>query len=174
MVNIWLSSRSLSEAALTRGALRHLAHDSAHYPDPFTFNPDRHLGPIAPPDPASFVFGFGRRCTNSLIIWYSSTSAKLHIFRECPGRHLADTILFLTIANTLAIFDIKRKTNENGAEIVPELRNYDGSIRYVTTRRVVSFDPDKFDDVFLSRPIPFPFQISPRSEKALAMLRSMD
>ena len=40
---------------------RAMTHDEEIYPDPFTFNPNRHLGDAAQPDPYKFVFGFGRR-----------------------------------------------------------------------------------------------------------------
>ena len=40
---------------------RAITHDEEIYPDPFTFNPSRHLGDHAQPDPYKFVFGFGKR-----------------------------------------------------------------------------------------------------------------
>ena len=40
---------------------RGMTHDEEIYPDPFTFNPNRHLGDDAQPDPYKFAFGFGRR-----------------------------------------------------------------------------------------------------------------
>ena len=49
---------------------------------------------------------------------------------KCPGRHLADISLFMTVVTTLAIFNIVKQRDENGAEIIPEPK-YSGSlIRY--------------------------------------------
>ncbi|BCS21176.1 cytochrome P450 [Aspergillus puulaauensis] len=61
-------------------------HDPSIYPNPTTFNPDRFLAPNAQPDPHNLTFGFGRRA--------------------CPGKILADATVFLTIAKSLAVFDI--------------------------------------------------------------------
>ncbi|KAL4902171.1 hypothetical protein BDW74DRAFT_158711 [Aspergillus multicolor] len=70
-------------------------HDATVYKDPLTFNPSRFLGPNAEPDPANLSFGFGRRI--------------------CPGRLLADSSLFLMIAQSLAVFEI-RKASEGSAK----------------------------------------------------------
>lgn len=48
------------------------------------------------PDPHDVSFGFGRRI--------------------CPGRLIADTSLFLTIAHTLAVFNITKPLSERGLE----------------------------------------------------------
>jgi len=40
---------------------RNIMHDEKIYTNPYTFNPDRFLGPTPDRDPASFVFGYGRR-----------------------------------------------------------------------------------------------------------------
>ncbi|KAH7097902.1 hypothetical protein BKA62DRAFT_408976 [Auriculariales sp. MPI-PUGE-AT-0066] len=52
---------------------------------------------------------------------------------------------------TLAVFDIVKAVDANGQEIVPEEKYSGGSI---------------------SHPMPFPCQVLPRSEKALALLHS--
>jgi len=39
-----------------------MAHDPKVYSDPFTFKPERFLGPTPEQDPREYVFGFGRRC----------------------------------------------------------------------------------------------------------------
>lgn len=38
-----------------------MSHDPEVYHDPFTFKPERFLGPNPEPDPTQLVFGFGRR-----------------------------------------------------------------------------------------------------------------
>ena len=78
---------------------RAIIHDEETYPNPFHFDPSRFLGNKPQPDPFKFVFGFGRR--------------------TCPGAHLAETTLFLNIANILAVFNISKPLNEEGKEVEP-------------------------------------------------------
>jgi cytochrome P450 len=85
-----------------------MLHDEEHYPLPNAFNPDRFLD-SSQPDPALYVFGFGRRA--------------------CPGSHLAQASLFLSIAQTLALFDIKRTRDQSGNEVVPSAEWITGTIR---------------------------------------------
>ena len=85
-----------------------MLHDEKKYPDPDTFNPNRFLDP-SQPDPSNLVFGFGRRA--------------------CPGTHLAQSSIFLSIAQTLALFNIKRARDQNGNEIIPPAEWVTGTIR---------------------------------------------
>jgi len=85
-------------------------NNEAVYPQPTRFMPERFLEadgvtPVVIPyakDFGSHAFGFGRRI--------------------CPGLHIADASLFITIATTLAVLDIKKDVDANGVEIdfVPE------------------------------------------------------
>lgn len=86
-----------------------MLHDEKQYPDPDLFNPDRFLDSDQP-DPSLYVFGFGRRA--------------------CPGSHLAHTSIFLSIAQTLALFTIKRARDEKGNEIIPEAEFVTGTISH--------------------------------------------
>ncbi|PVF95625.1 cytochrome P450 [Serendipita vermifera] len=86
-----------------------ILHDEVRYPDPDTFNPDRFLDEEQP-DPTKYVFGFGRRV--------------------CPGSHLAIASMFLSITQTLALFDIRRMRNENGEEVVPPAEFVTGMISH--------------------------------------------
>ncbi|EJD06399.1 uncharacterized protein FOMMEDRAFT_76373 [Fomitiporia mediterranea MF3/22] len=52
---------------------------------------------VAEDNPSSIVFGFGRRA--------------------CPGKYFADTILWETIVNVLALFNIKPYTNPKTGKI---------------------------------------------------------
>ena len=98
-----------------------------------SFKPERFFardGHQPEPDPSMFVFGFGRRI--------------------CPGKHLADNNLYLNIAQSLAVFDIK-KSVENGCEAEPTL---------------------KFEPGLISHPAPFKNFIKPRSPHHENMIRS--
>ncbi|KAJ4411259.1 hypothetical protein N0V82_009076 [Gnomoniopsis sp. IMI 355080] len=90
--------------ALTK-AFRHFTQDSSIYPEPMYFRPERFLKIVnhePEPDPRDLVFGFGRRI--------------------CPGRLLADTALFVNIAQTLAVFNISKPLDADGIEVAPEVR----------------------------------------------------
>ena len=81
-----------------------MCHDERRYHSPHEFNPDRFLGSKlaghgseenkkcdpATDKPSELIFGFGRRV--------------------CPGEHLARTIIWILVANTLALFDVDRHT----------------------------------------------------------------
>jgi hypothetical protein len=86
-----------------------MLHDERQYPEPDIFNPDRFLDSNQP-DPALYVFGFGRRA--------------------CPGSHLAQASMFLSIAQTLALFNIKRARDQSDREVVPSAEWITGTIRY--------------------------------------------
>ncbi|KAJ7451064.1 cytochrome P450 [Mycena latifolia] len=84
-------------------------HDPKVYTDPFTFNPDRFLGPNPPPHPEDIgVFGYGRRI--------------------CPGAHLADVSVWINVAKAVAGLTITRTLDANGKEIDPVADTTDGII----------------------------------------------
>ncbi|PYH48073.1 cytochrome P450 [Aspergillus saccharolyticus JOP 1030-1] len=79
-----------------------MAQDPASYPNPTVFNPMRFLSPeTSQMDPHHLAFGFGRRI--------------------CPGRLLADNTIFLTIAQSLAVFRFLPRDDAEGlrAEFAP-------------------------------------------------------
>ncbi|KAI0517762.1 cytochrome protein [Xylaria bambusicola] len=86
-------------------------NDPAVYPNPSEFNPARFLGPNPNPDPSRHIWGYGRRI--------------------CPGRYLAISSTWVTIARTLAVFDIGRGIDENGHEIEEPMKIIPGLIHRV-------------------------------------------
>nr|AVZ23871.1 cytochrome P450 [Thanatephorus cucumeris] len=71
---------------IIRANLWAILHDPALYSSPHTFEPERHLGPHADPNPLRYVFGFGRRI--------------------CPGVHLAADQPWLAMAGILSTFNV--------------------------------------------------------------------
>jgi hypothetical protein len=100
------------------------------------FKPERFLvtpeNPHPERDPHLLVFGFGRRV--------------------CPGRTLADANVFLSVAQSLAVFIISKP-----------IRN--GEIQDV---------PLKFLPGVISHPAPFELSISPRSETHRELVQSLE
>jgi cytochrome P450 len=110
-------------------------HDPAVYPDPMSFRPERFIDTPthkAEPDPRTWTFGYGRRV--------------------CPGRYVADNALFITIAQSLAVFKIE-KLVENGKVVEPEM---------------------KFEPGVVSHPVPYRTSIVPRSEKHRERIRQAE
>ncbi|KAJ7631344.1 cytochrome P450 [Mycena polygramma] len=86
-----------------------------------SFSPDKYLGD-GEPDPSSYAFGFGRRA--------------------CPGRYLAEDVLFIIVASVLTAFTIAPATDSAGQKIC--------------------IDP-KFLPGLISHPEQFKCSISPRT-----------
>ncbi|EIN11696.1 cytochrome P450 [Punctularia strigosozonata HHB-11173 SS5] len=88
-----------------------LLHDEATYPDPYTFNPERFLGPNPQLDSRKFAFGFGRRA--------------------CPGLYFAEASLFVNITHILAALIIRPGLDEySGQDITPEPRHSSGVVSH--------------------------------------------
>ncbi|EUC67666.1 cytochrome P450 family protein [Rhizoctonia solani AG-3 Rhs1AP] len=77
---------TLPVGTIIRANIWAILHDPALYPSPHTFEPKRHIGPHADPNPLRYVFGFGRRI--------------------CPGVHLATDQPWLAMAGILSTFNV--------------------------------------------------------------------
>ena len=115
-------------------------HDPDIYEDPEAFRPERFIrnGKLdfsTSPDPAKFVFGFGRRYgaggLNSIPSANLTVAPSSHVDRICPGRYFAENGLFINIASVLHIFDITPPVDEEGREIKIEPRVSNGLVWYV-------------------------------------------
>ncbi|OCH86608.1 cytochrome P450 [Obba rivulosa] len=90
-----------------------IRHDSITYPDPEKFNPDHfmHTSKSEPQiDPRKFSFGYGR--------W------------RCPGIHFANSSIFLTVAQTLVVFNILKPLNVTGCEYTSLLAFMSGHVSH--------------------------------------------
>jgi cytochrome P450 len=70
------------------------------YPDPEEFKPERFLdedGSVRDDPALSLAFGVGKRI--------------------CPGRHFADTTIFIAASSVLSVFNVTKAKDENGNEI---------------------------------------------------------
>ncbi|KZT35714.1 cytochrome P450 [Sistotremastrum suecicum HHB10207 ss-3] len=115
-----------------------MVYNPDDYPDPHSFNPDRFLDTNLENgktelrkdvlDPEQIVFGFGRRI--------------------CPGRHLATSSTWITMATLLATFEMSIPLDEHGSPILPDL---------------------EFGPGLLSQPKPFKCAFKPRGN-ALSLL----
>ena len=73
--------------------------------------------------------------------------------RTCPGRYVADQTLFITVARVLAAFDLGKAVDKAGKEIEPQRVGSPGLIMRVHD---------------------FPFDIKPRSEQYVRLIRSFE
>ncbi|KAI0350504.1 cytochrome P450 [Trametes cingulata] len=87
----WVSIAPVSDAQRSPSP-RAISRDESIFPDPESFKPERFLDPSGKAlrtdvlRPMQFAFGFGQR--------------------TCPGRFLADALLFSHLAHVLAVFDV--------------------------------------------------------------------
>ncbi|CAE6517887.1 unnamed protein product, partial [Rhizoctonia solani] len=118
----------IPKGAIVIGNAWAIGRNESVYHSPEQFNPDRFLDPQVPKSPA---FGFGRR--------------------SCPGVHLAESTLFITMATMLAVFNIRPIKDEKGNDILPEIS--------MKSNAIVSYPAD------------FKCSITPRSAKSVQALK---
>lgn len=137
-------------------AFRAILHDDRLFPDPFTFKPERFIGPdVDPRVPAAvdYAFGFGRRV--------------------CPGRWMAHAFVWVVVASVLSAFRIE-KVVRDGRVIEPTgafspgilacvLFFFPGRVLFAaSSKRTLSYrSPEKFE-----------CNVKPRSKDAEALVRA--
>ncbi|CAE6528036.1 unnamed protein product [Rhizoctonia solani] len=99
-----------------------MSRDPSVYPNPEEFNPDRFLDPDVPHAPG---FGWGRR--------------------KCPGLHYGESSIFIVLSSILAMYNISKRKDSDGAEIQPTIKDAPNSL---------TLELEYFD-----------FELKPRSDK---------
>ncbi|KAF2667371.1 putative cytochrome P450 [Microthyrium microscopicum] len=89
-----ISGYRIPKSAILLPAVWWFTRDPEVYHDAEEFKPERYAAPYDEPSPTDVTFGFGRRI--------------------CPGRYLADSIMFLTIVQSLAVFRISKAPSQDG------------------------------------------------------------
>lgn len=123
---------SIPKGSMILPSIYWFTQDSEVYANPSVFEPERYMKPREEPNPRGFVFGYGRR--------------------KCPGRFFADSVLLLNVAQTLAVFNLKKVVGPDGVEIEPLLKPTPG---------------------VASHPKPFPITAVPRSAKHAELVRKL-
>ena len=110
--------------------------DEEHFPEPEKFDSNRHTyqgehkqeRDLAVDDLIAPVFDFERRWVTSSTLTNNTDIEDLHFDRICPGRALAESMMWITIANVLASFDILScKDPVTEKEIFPSIE-FEGEI----------------------------------------------
>ncbi|KAJ3552235.1 hypothetical protein NM688_g4258 [Phlebia brevispora] len=103
MEDNWYQGYFIPKGTMILANLWAMGRDSAEFPDPENFHPERFLQKDGKPESkpqAPFAFGFGRRI--------------------CPGMHLAMRTLFIDIACILWALNINPKLSGDGKPLRPE------------------------------------------------------
>jgi cytochrome P450 len=96
VVNVWCDICPVL-FYLTSTFCRGILHDPVTYPEPDAFKPERFINPngsLREDLVLTSLFGIGRRV--------------------CPGRHLADSTVFIVIASLLSVFNIRKSKGTDG------------------------------------------------------------
>ncbi|KAJ2929185.1 hypothetical protein H1R20_g7906, partial [Candolleomyces eurysporus] len=128
----------IPKGSMVIGNVWALMHNEEEFPEPMAFKPERFLNPDGSlnehvRDPATAIFGFGRRL--------------------CPGRYIALSALWLTIASVLAAFRIEKGLDDDGKPIEPQPNYLPGVGRF---------------------PAPFKTTIKVRSQELADIIRSSE
>lgn len=123
----------IPKGAMLLPAVWWFLHDPEVYGSPDTFNPDRFLPPSNEPDPRPAAFGYGRRA--------------------CAGQYVAESSLYLHIAQSLAVFKFCKAIDKNLQEVELDVKIKPGVLAY----------PTNFD-----------VNVRPRSEKHAQLIRELE
>ena len=102
-----------------------MLRDENDYPDPESFKPERYLKNDLPDlsvrDPATIMFGFGRRWVFFCSVLYHNQFSlkKKTSCSVCPAAHMGLSTVWIMAASILSAFDILKPLDEYGTPIDP-------------------------------------------------------
>lgn len=149
-----------------------MLHNPVVYPNPEIFQPERYIkdGLLNPdaPNPASVVFGFGRRqaCPP-----HRTRVPSLSLFnRICLGKNLADASLFINVASVLHTFNISVPPDGDGRPQKVDVKMSTGFLSLVHLLRSTFGQTYKTSCIPVRYPSGFSCVIKPRSPAAEALI----
>ena len=105
-----------------------MLQDPEIHEDPTAFNPARFIGLAAEPSPEDIIFGFGKRQVH-LHIRAFSLGILTTKHSRCPGIAVAQSSVWLSIALTLAAYNVTPVMRSDGKPILPSLKYSNSTIR---------------------------------------------
>lgn len=108
-----------------------MLHNEDLFPEPMSFRPERWMGTdiTKENDTFSIGFGFGRRYVTTSYMYVSFPFIPTSCFSECPGKALAQELVFTAVTNILAVFDVSRAHKASGKDVEIEAKFSSGAIR---------------------------------------------
>lgn len=161
LADTWLEGMFLPKGSMVMWNVWRLHLDDKYVPNPEVFDPDRFEGRtlLAPEYAASNDYGardhynYGR-CMFTLQ-WHRRETVLIVFLdcpgvgrRLCPGIHLAERNLFISIAKLLWAFNFEKQVDENGQTVEPDMDYGTG-----------------YSEGFIVCTNAFPCKVTPRSEK---------
>ncbi|KZT66511.1 cytochrome P450 [Daedalea quercina L-15889] len=142
----------LREGTIVVANIWQMLRDPDTYSQPEMFNPERFMSSekhVAEMDPRKIIWGFGRRsCPGTSYVYYQELCLFQALIEPLSGLYLADTCIFLAIAQILATFNITTSEERDICDV-----DYTTGI--------------------ISHPGPFECTAAPRSAKAEALINSV-
>lgn len=100
-----------------------MLRDPEVYQDPASFNPSRFMGPLEEPNPEDVVFGFGRRRVHPyMLVCFLLITASTAKCSRCPGIAVAQSSVWLSVALTLAAYNVTPTLGDDGKPKLPPLK----------------------------------------------------
>lgn len=155
-----------------------MLNNESDYPEPRQFRPERFLtsdGRLRKDngvrDPIDIVFGFGRRFVemNPIVLILSLT--KWFVFRICPGAHIGYSVLWLTAASLLTVFDFDKILNADGHPIELSCEYDSGAVSWVYSIFWMAYY--MIELIFDRHPLPFECAIKPRSRETVRLIQDI-
>jgi Cytochrome P450 len=170
--------QSHSRSSSAQFAPRAMLRDENDYSDPESFTPERYLKNGLPDltvrDPATIMFGFGRRWVFLLHSLAQQTFAIKTPCSVCPAAHMGLSTVWIMAASMLSAFEFLKPLDEYGAPIDPTIEYNCGLTLYelVSLLSKLCLFANLWIYIFNRKPKPFKCRFQPRHEGVEALIRS--